>query len=129
LSAVVLDASALVALLRGESGAPIVAENVRGAAVSAVNFGEAAQRQYKAGTSRQEFEDVVAPLNLNIVSVDRAMALDAADMREIGRQKGLSQADCICLALAQRMGVVAMTADQKWLEIAEVVGVEVQVVR
>jgi ribonuclease VapC len=129
LSAVVLDASALVALLRGESGAPIVADNVRSAAVSAVNFGEAAQRQYKAGTSRQEFEDVIAPLNLNIVSVDRAMALDAADMREIGRQKGLSQADCICLALAKRMGVAAMTADQKWLEIAGAVGVEVRVVR
>ena len=129
MSAVVLDASALVALLRGESGAPIVAENVRGAAVSAVNFGEAAQRQYKAGTSRQEFEDVIAPLNLNIVSVDRAMALDAADIREIARAKGLSQADCICLALAKHMGVIAMTADQKWLEIADTVGVEVRVVR
>jgi ribonuclease VapC len=129
LSAVVLDASALVALLRGESGAPIVAENVRGAAVSAVNFGETAQRQYKAGTSRQEFEDVIAPLNLNIVSVDRAMALDAADIREIARAKSLSQADCICLALAKRMGVVAMTADQKWLEIAGALGVEVWVVR
>ncbi len=129
MSTVVLDASALVALLRGESGAPIVAENVRGAAVSAVNFGEAAQRQYKAGTSRQEFEDVIAPLNLNIVSVDRAMALDAADIREIARAKGLSQADCLCLALSKRMGVVAMTADQKWLEIAGAVGVEVRVVR
>lgn len=127
MSAVVLDASALVALLRGESDEPIVAENVRGAAISAVNFGEAAQRQYKAGTSRQEFEDVIAPLN--IVSVDRAMALDAADIREIARAKGLSQADCICLALAKLMCVIAMTADQKWLEIAGAVGVKVRVVR
>jgi ribonuclease VapC len=51
------------------------------------------------------------------------------DIKKIARQKGLSQADCICLALAKRMGVAAMTADQKWLEIADAVGVEVQVVR
>jgi ribonuclease VapC len=129
LSFVVLDASALIALLQSEKGAKIVADEVQGAAISAVNLGEAAQRQYRDGKTRTEFEAMATAFELNIIPVDGALALDAAEIREIARAKGLSQADCICLALAKRMGVAAMTADQKWLEIAGAVGVEVRVVR
>jgi PIN domain nuclease of toxin-antitoxin system len=129
LSLVVLDASALLALLQSERGAKIVADEIQGAAISAVNLGEAAQRQYRDGKTSTEFEAMATAFALNIISVDGPLALDAAEIREIARQKGLSQADCICLALAKRLGVNAMTADQKWLEIAGEVGVKVQVVR
>jgi ribonuclease VapC len=129
LSFVVLDASALIALLQSEKGAKVVADEVQGAAISAVNLGEAAQRQYRDGKTRAQFEAMATAFALNVIPVDGALALDAAEMRETARQRGLSQADCICLALAKRMGVAAMTADQKWLEIADAVRVEVKVVR
>ena len=129
MSFVVLDASALIALLQSEKGAKIVADEVQGAAISAVNLGEAAQRQYRDGKTRTEFEAMATAFELNVIPVNGPLALDAAEIREIARAKGLSQADCICLALSKRMGVVAMTADQKWLEIADVVEVEVRVVR
>jgi ribonuclease VapC len=129
LSFVVLDASALIALLQSEKGAKIVADEVQGAAISAVNLGEAAQRQYRDGKTHTEFEAMATAFALNVIPVDGPLALDAAEIREIARQKGLSQADCICLTLAKRMGVTAMTADQKWLEIAGAVGVEVRVLR
>ncbi len=129
MSFVVLDASALIALLQSEKGAKVVADEVQGAAISAVNLGEAAQRQYRDGKTRTEFEAMATAVELNVIPVDGALALDAAEIREIARAKGLSQADCICLALAKRLGVVAMTADQKWLEVADAVGVEVRVVR
>jgi ribonuclease VapC len=129
LSFIILDASALIALLQSEKGAKIVADEVQGAAISAINLGEAAQRQYRDGKTRAEFEAMATAFELNVIPVDGALALDAAEIREIARAKGLSQADCICLALAKQMEVAAMTADQKWLEIAGAVGVEVRVVR
>jgi ribonuclease VapC len=97
--------------------------------MAANNLGEVAQRLLKEGWSRFQIEDAVGALQIEIIPVDGSLALDAAEIREVARAKGLSQADCICLALAKRTGVAAMTADQKWLEVAEAVGVEVRVVR
>jgi ribonuclease VapC len=90
LSFVVLDASALIALLQSEKGAKIVADEVQGAAISAVNLGEAAQRQYRDGKTRTEFEAMATAFELNIIPVDGQLALDAAEIREIARAKGLS---------------------------------------
>lgn len=129
MSTVVIDASALVALIRGEPGSEMVQKDVRTATISTVNLGETAQRQFKTGTSRAEFESVIESLELDIIPVDAELAIDAAEIREIGRKVGLSQADCICLALAKRMGTVAMTADRAWREVGESVGVEVRVIR
>jgi ribonuclease VapC len=129
LSRIVLDTSALLALLRDERGASVVEADIENALISAVNFGEAAARQYKTEVTRAEFEAVVAPFNLEIVAVDAELALDTADIREIDRKAGLSQADCICLALAKQKGLPALTADQDWAKVADVLGVEVRMIR
>lgn len=129
MSGAVLDASALLALLKLEPGCEVVEAAILDAMISAVNLGEAAQRQFKAGWTRAQFEQTADALGMLIVPVDAELALDAADMREIGRVAGLSQADCICLALARREGAVAMTADRAWREVAAVVEVEVRIIR
>lgn len=126
---VVIDASALIATLRNELRAEAVDEQLDGAMISAINFGEAAQRQYREGKTRADMLDLAYELALVIMPVDAELALDAAEIRDIGRAAGLSQADCICLALAKREGVAALTGDRKWLEVADVVGVEVQLIR
>jgi ribonuclease VapC len=129
LSGVVLDASAVVAVLIRERGWEVVQSVILDSKMAANNFGEVAQRLLKDGWNRCQIEDAIGALQIEIIPVDGPLALDAAEIREIARAKGLSQADCICLTLAKRMGVAAMTADQKWLEIADAVGVEVRVVR
>jgi ribonuclease VapC len=129
LSGVVLDASAVVAVLIRERGWEVVQSVILDSKMVANNLGEVAQRLLKKGWSRFQIEDAIGALQIEIIPVDGPLALDAAEIREIARAKGLSQADCICLALARRMGTAAMTADQKWLEIADAVGVKVQVVR
>ena len=129
MSSVVLDTSALLALLRDERGALIVSAEIENATISAVNLAEAATRQYQTGVTRAEFLGVVAPFNLEVAPVDQALALDTADIREIGRKFGLSQADCICVALAKQRGLSALTADQDWAKIADILGVEVKLIR
>lgn len=126
---IVIDASALIATLRNEIGADTVDEQLDGAMMASVNFGEAAQRQFRDGKTRTDMHDLANELALVIMPVDAELALDAAEIREIGRASGLSQADCICLALAKREGVVVLTGDRNWLDVADAIGVEVQLIR
>lgn len=126
---VVIDASGLLALIKAEPGWEAIDAVVADAVVAAVNLGEAAQKEFKAGRSRRQFDATVAALDLAVAPVDAELAVDAAEFRELGRKKGLSQADCICLALAKRLDAVAMTADRKWLEIADEIGVDVRLIR
>jgi ribonuclease VapC len=129
LSFVVLDASALLALLRSEDGAKVVEDHLEGALMASVNYGEVAQLEFKDGKTRQEFGEVTAMLEITVVAVDVKLALDAAEMRELARARGMSQADCICLALAKSMNVPALTSDRAWASIVELVGVDVKLIR
>lgn len=128
-SLIVFDSSAILAVFRGESGAEVTISYIEQGIISAVNLGEVSQVQMRGGQSRQEIEEIFYQLGVPVVDVDANLALDASEMRAPALAKGLSQADCICLALAKREGVPALTGDRKWLEIADVVGVEVRLIR
>lgn len=63
------------------------------------------------------------------VPVDEELALQAALMAAITKPFGLSLGDRICLALARRTGLPALTADRSWLKAASALGVTVEVIR
>jgi PIN domain nuclease of toxin-antitoxin system len=63
------------------------------------------------------------------VPVDEDLALQAALMASATRRLGLSLGDRICLALAKRTGLPALTADRSWLEIAGTLGVTIEAIR
>lgn len=129
MSVVVLDASALLALLKREAGADVVEASLNQAVIGAVNLGEAAQIQYLYGWDRNDFEVAIGLTEISVVPVTNRIAMDAADFRELARKKGISQADCLCLALAKSEDAVALTADRDWLKIADDIGVRVQLIR
>lgn len=110
---VVLDASALLAFARGESGADRVGEVLAEAAISAVNAAECIAVLARFMSSRAA-EQSVARLGLEVVACDWGVAVAAADIHAATRDRGLSLGDCVCLATARRLGVAAMTADRAW---------------
>ena len=126
---VVLDASALLALLKREIGAAIVEASLDRAIIGSVNLGETAQIQYLHGWNRHDFEVAIGLTEISVVPVTHRIAMDAADFRELARKNGISQADCLCLALAKSESAVALTADRDWLKIADAIGVEVKLIR
>jgi ribonuclease VapC len=126
---IVLDSSAVLAILRDEPGAENALEMMVEGVITAINLGEVAQVQFRDGFSRDVIERAIEELAIPVISVDAEIAFTAAEMRMTALAKGMSQADCICLALAKREGVPALTGDRKWLEIAETVGVEVRLIR
>lgn len=124
---VVLDASALLALLNAETGAESVAAALPDAVVSAVNLSEVVAKLAEAGMPEKAIRDALLALPLPVVPFDREQAYEAGMLRPSTRGMGLSLGDRGCLSLAKRLGVPALTADKSWERLA--VGVKVRVIR
>jgi ribonuclease VapC len=124
---ILLDASALLALLRQEAGADVVAEALEdeAGAVSVVNLAEVLEHATRTGSDASER---LAELRRAFVfePVTEADALGAAELYPLTRRPALSLADRIALATARRLGVTVLTAERAW---ADVPGVAVRVIR
>jgi ribonuclease VapC len=123
----VLDASALIALLRDEPGAEAVERLLGRAVISVVNWAEVLQRYRAHGVDTAEKRDDVEALGVGIEAFTPADAEAVAELWQPTRSAGLSLADRACLALARRLDVPAHTADRDWRRVD--VGVEVVLIR
>jgi len=115
---VVIDASALLALLNAEPGADIVAEALPGGVISAVNLSEVVAKLCQAGMPEAAIQQALKPLGLEVAPFDEEQAYQAGLLRGATQSAGLSLGDRACLSLAQTLGVVALTADKTWLELS-----------
>ena len=125
----VLDASALLALLLQEPRADRVKAALDGAAMGVVNLAEVVGHHAKLGAARPDIEALLRPLPIRVVPVDATLSYEAGMLRRITLERGLSLGDRYCLALARREGVPALTAERRWPEIAEAAGARVEVIR
>jgi PIN domain nuclease of toxin-antitoxin system len=126
-SSVILDASAVLALLQQEAGAEVVAGHLSDAAISAVNLAEVASRLVDRGMPDADIREAVSAMEIEVVSFDEELAYASAALRPLTRAQGLSLGDRACLALALTRGQPAFTADRLWAECD--VGVEVKLIR
>ena len=125
----VLDASALLALLRDEPGAAKVADVIADARLSSVNYAEVVSHFIHAGMPAEQVDAMLRPLPMMIVAADPRLATIAGHLHAMTAEAGLSLGDRFCLALARRDGLPALTADKQWRTIADAVGVTVSVIR
>ena len=125
----VLDASALLAFLKGEAGGTMVKRQLAGAYMSSVNLAEMASTFVHAGMPPDEVEAGLCDLPLTIVPLDAELAYRASALRAVTADKGLSLGDRCCLALAHHLEMTALTCDRAWADVAEVAGVKVKLAR
>jgi ribonuclease VapC len=129
-TAVVLDASALLALFNDEPGADAVMQALeQPCLLSAANHTEVLTKLLDKGLSPEDAATVMTSVELRIVAFDAAQSADAAWLRTATRKVGLSLGDRACLALARAQGAAVLTADKPWLQIALAVDVKVQCIR
>lgn len=126
---VVLDASAILALLKGERGASKVAGVIADASVCAVNQAEVISHFVQLGAPLEDIRAMLGALPYTVIAADDALAWEAGSLRAVTASAGLSLGDRCCLALAKRLGVAAYTADKAWREIAGEVAAKVVVIR
>jgi PIN domain nuclease of toxin-antitoxin system len=116
----VLDSSALLAYLRGEPGAERVAALLTGGVViSAVNWAEVLSKVADEGEDPERLATELSSGGLlgaiiAVVPFTAEDSVEVARLRVPTRSAGLSLGDRVCLGLATRLGVPAVTADRIW---------------
>lgn len=109
---VVLDASAVLALLQNERGADEVWQHLPGARLSAVNAAEVVAKLVDGGSPAEEAGELLDRIGAEILPFDADDVVPSARLRHGNRV--LSLGDRACLALALRLSVPAVTADRAW---------------
>ena len=127
MSKVVLDASALLAVLRREPGRDVVEPLLVGAAVSAVNYSEVIKKAVEAGGKASETQALLRLMDLVVVAFDEPQAVAAGALFGQTRVKGLSFADRACLGLGISRHWPVITAEKKFAEAG--LPVEVRLIR
>lgn len=122
---VVLDASALLALLQSEPGAARVAAVLPRAVVSSVNLSEVIAKLADLGMPEAEIHATLDSLGLDVVPFDESSAYQAGMLRPASRALGLSLGDRAGLALAVERDCRVLTTDQQWQALDVPVVVEV----
>jgi ribonuclease VapC len=128
-SAAVLDASAVIALIMREPGAEAVEAVIASSSMTTVNLSEAVGYFARNGASETEIREWIGALELEIVPLDTELAYSAGFLLPATRRAELSLGDRACLALAIRLGVRVLTTDRAWPRIAAAAQVEIELIR
>jgi PIN domain nuclease of toxin-antitoxin system len=125
---IVLDASAVLAVIQHERGAErLTAEILSNAVISTVNLAEVQSKLVKNGYSpKQGWEDALK-LVPSVQSFTSDQARIAGDLITTTEQYGLSLGDRACLALAIALNAPVYTTEQLWKNLK--VGVPIHVIR
>ena len=124
---IVLDASAVMAFLKQESGWDTVASHLASAALSTANAAEALSRYADVGVDADFIRLQIEAMGCEIVPVTMAHAVIGAKLRPMTRSLGLSLGDRLCLALAIERGCEVLTADRNWAKLN--LGIPIQLIR
>jgi ribonuclease VapC len=110
---VVLDASAVLAVLQGENGQDVVLPHLQGGIISAVNYSEILKKSAEHGSELERTRHFLATFSLIVTPFDEQQAVAAARLWPMSRQLGLSFADRACLALGESLSAEVLTADTR----------------
>lgn len=125
---IILDASALLALLNQEPGADVVARFVAsGTAICSVNLAEVVGKLTGSGMPLEIARHAIAPLGIQVVPFDEELAYVAGYLDPLTRPLGLGLGDRCCIALGKRSALPVLTGDAVWAS-AEL-GTEVRLIR
>jgi len=126
---VVLDASALLAMVQSEPGGDRVAELLldpgQTVLISTLNWSETFDRMLRGGVAEDTVEHLLSRIGVQPVDFDLEQGRIAARFRLAA--PALSLADRACLALALTRKARAWTTDKIWARVK--VGVPIEVLR
>jgi ribonuclease VapC len=129
-SRIVLDASALLAVLNGEPGSGKLTSHLdllSNAAISTVNLAEVHGKLIGYGVDQEDaWEAALSPIREVIVFTSEQAKI-AGGLVSQTRSLGLSLGDRACLALGMALKVPVYTADRDWKNLK--LGVKIHVIR
>lgn len=124
---VVLDASAVLAVLKREPGAERVRAVLDRAIIGAVNAAEVQSKLVDMGFSRYAAEARIRILGCSVLAFSEVQAIEAGSLIALTRPFGLSLGDRACLALAIDRKATVYTTDRSWTELD--LGIQIEAIR
>ncbi len=124
---IVLDASAVLALINQETGYKVVEKVISQAMISTVNLAEVIAVLVDIGMTNKEAETITYGLINEVVPFDHDQSIVTGILRKNTKQYGLSLGDRACLALAKIHSLPVLTADKVWSKLE--IGIEVNLLR
>lgn len=124
---IVLDASALLAVLLDEQGSQNVIPVMRGSLMSAVNASECFSRAIDKGHSANISTQLLRQFEIMIMPFGLKQAAMTAELRQHTSAVGASLGDRAFLALAIEHQAIACTADRRLAELE--VGADIRLIR
>ena len=124
---IVLDASALLAVLLGEPGQGRVIDALPDSVISAVTWAEVVARLVERQATEAQIAGALPLVGKGLVAFDAAQGETSGRLRKVTRSFGLSLGDRCCLALAISLSAPVLTADRAWAGLD--VGVRIELIR
>lgn len=127
MNSVILDSSALLALIANEKGADIVTQYLSNAKMSTVNISESIATLINKGATFHEAETIVDTLLHKRIPFSDTQSKIAAEIVTETKKYGLSLGDRACLSLAIAEKLPVLTADKIWSNVKT--GVKIILIR
>lgn len=126
-SKVVLDASAILAVLFREAGQEQVVPHLKTASVSSVNIAEVLSKAVERTIPLEAAQRYLLHFEFEEVPFTGEQAAIVASLRPITRTLGLSLGDRACLALGLQRNVPVVTAERNWKQVD--IGISIETIR
>ena len=128
MASIVFDASAILALLRNEPGADVVAQYIGDGLISAVNLQEVIKGLLRREVPIDAALAMLDALHLDVRPHGRDDAIASAKLYTATKEFGSGLGDRTCMALAIAEGLPVLTADREWARI-EIPGLKLLLAR
>ena len=125
---VVLDSSALLALIQSEKGAEVVRPLLKQTVMSTVNVAEVLTALQRVNIFSEEATNAISEIVPFIIPFDLEQAQNVAKLYLQVKSKGLSLGDRACLAVGMKLQAPIYTADKIWREL-RLENVEIRLIR
>jgi PIN domain nuclease of toxin-antitoxin system len=127
MSKLVIDASALLAVLLGEEPAKEIEKLIPSSVISSVNFSEVVAKLTDIDMPENKIREILESLPIEVYSFNKKQAYIAGLLRPLTKSKGLSFGDRACLSLGMLLKAPVVTMDRVWKNLN--IGIEIRVLR
>ena len=117
MSKVILDSSAMLALIKNEEGSSIVEELLGNIVMSSVNVSEVAAVLLESEMSPEQVTQAIEPFIDSMIDFDFAHSILCAALKQSTKHLGLSLGDRACISLGIKLELPIYTADKIWSEL------------
>lgn len=125
---VILDSSALLALIKNEDGSSVVEGLLGGIVMSSINVSEVAAILLDSEMSVEQVIKAIEPFVDSIIAFDFEYSILCADLKKSTKHLGLSLGDRACISLGIKFELAVYTADKIWAQL-KLKNVDIKLIR